>query len=247
MRLGPTRSPPEGVAPLVAKVPAPGPSERPRTSVHSFVSWSMGSFAPVARGGVTQILAMLCRMPTKFIVEGIDGVGKDTLIRSILDELGYHHVIHFSKPLNLRCYGQRACSPEEAFQRASFYAMFNLIRTASDVPVIFNRGHLGECVYAPLYRGYSGDYVFEFERNTSIGSITDVRLVLLVEDFETSKHFRDDGKSLGPVQRRREEQALFEAAFERSQIHDKRKVGVTAPHNGSFREASGVLHEVLRS
>ena len=30
-----------------------------------------------------------------------------------------------------------------------------------DINLIFNRSHLGESVYSPLYRGYSGDFVFD--------------------------------------------------------------------------------------
>ena len=44
--------------------------------------------------------------------------------------------------------------------------MFKLMIASKDkdINIIFNRSHLGESVYSPLYREYSGDYVFDIEK-----------------------------------------------------------------------------------
>ena len=44
--------------------------------------------------------------------------------------------------------------------------MFKLMINSKDkdINLIFNRSHLGETVYSPLYRGYSGDYIFDIEK-----------------------------------------------------------------------------------
>ena len=41
--------------------------------------------------------------------------------------------------------------------------MFRLLSGAPNANIICNRAHLGECVYAPIYRGYWGEYVFDIE------------------------------------------------------------------------------------
>jgi hypothetical protein len=178
----------------------------------------------------------------KLLIEGLDRLGKDTLIRGIQDRYGYHVVLHFRKPELLQCYEAEA-SPQRSYQQASFATMFQLLH-APGAAIICNRAHLGECVYAPMYRGYSGDYVFGLEQQFGVGRLLDVRLVLLTEDFARSKHFVDDGQSLGTADKREREQSLFLAAFEKSMVADKRVVCVTDAASGDFRSRSAILDSV---
>lgn len=189
----------------------------------------------------------------KYLIEGLDFLGKDTLINGILNARGFHQVIHYSKPAILNCY--ESCSADmtakemvssalREYQERSFRTMFSLLRDVKYSPLICNRAHLGECVYAPLYREYSGDYVFDLERNFEMQRNYSTRLVLLVEDFEISKHFVDDGESFD-ITKREHEQELFMAAFERSIIPDKRMILVTNQKTGGFRLKEDILAEVL--
>jgi hypothetical protein len=123
--------------------------------------------------------------------------------------------------------------------------MFQMLCGAPSAKIICNRAHLGECVYAPIYRGYPGEYVFELEREYNVHESQHMRLVLLVEDFAKSKHVLDDGKSLGGPEKRQEEQALFLRAFNNSVIRDKRVVCVTDRETGNFRSPESILDEVL--
>jgi hypothetical protein len=154
----------------------------------------------------------------KFLIEGLDRLGKDTLISGIQHARGFHQVIHYSKPLELRCYepcptGMTAAEMKQVsllqYQTNSFRTMFSLLRDAVYAPLIMNRAHLGERVYAPLYRGYSGDYVFNLEVNFGMRENRSVRLILLTEDFRTSKHFSSDGESFDD-DKRQIEQELFQ-------------------------------------
>lgn len=189
----------------------------------------------------------------KFMIEGLDRLGKDTLIKEIQHERGFHQVLHYSKPEVLECYTPKADlqAPEtmraalRAYQEASFRTMFSIMRDAKFSHVICNRAHLGEMVYAPLYRGYDGSYVFELERAFNIELLFNLRLVLLVEDFDTSRHFVDDGESFD-ITKRRDEQDRFLDAFERSHIADKRIVQVTDSSTGGFKQREQILHEVIR-
>jgi thymidylate kinase len=192
-------------------------------------------------------------MPSKFLIEGLDFLGKSSLVNGILHKLGYYQVLHFSKPLELDCYepcstGASATEMKSIaqleYQKASFRNMFTMLYEPYS-KIICDRAHLGECVYAPLYRGYSGDYVFDLEKQFTMDSNNNVQLILLTEDFDIAEHFIDDGASLGPIARRREEQELFLNAFGKSQIKHKRTICVTDQAMGGFKSKTQILAEAL--
>lgn len=187
----------------------------------------------------------------KYLIEGLDRLGKDTLINGILNTRGYHQVLHFSKPQYLTCYepcptGMSAAEMKSEalfkYQERSFRTMFSMLRDATYAHIICNRAHLGECVYAPLYRGYAGEYVFDIERSL-MKDVHSTRLILLTEDFKISQHFVDDGESFD-ITKREKEQEMFLAAFEKSCISDKRVICVT-DSTGGFRPKEQILAEVL--
>jgi thymidylate kinase len=192
-----------------------------------------------------------------YAIEGLDRLGKSTLIEGIREKQGYYEVIHFGKPQRLEFYQNSSSrffdeksyetqdiqNPELFFyQRESF--VNSMIMARSGARLIFDRWHLGEAVYAPLYRGYSGDYVFGIERLHRMDACHSVRLILLTEDFKVSKHFIDDGESFD-VTKREQEQEMFIAAFERSIIPDKRIICVTDRDLGGFKPKSQILAEAL--
>lgn len=190
-------------------------------------------------------------MTSKFIIEGLDRLGKSTLIKGIRDELGYYEVIHFSKPEELSIYKQLSANEGEEnrlrslymYQAAGFRNMMHLL--IGNAKIIFDRGHLGEAVYSPMYRSYSGDYVFELEREYCIDQEPSLKLILLIEDFRVAKHFVDDGESLGPREKRAEEQVRFIEAYTKSCIQDKKIICVTDEVTGGFRSKHDILREAL--
>jgi hypothetical protein len=184
------------------------------------------------------------------MIDGIDCLGKDTLINNIINKCGYYQVMHFSKPKVLSCYSPNGPLTQterttalRKYQEAGFRNMFSMFRDAPYSKLIANRSHLGENVYAPLYRGYSGDYVFDLEA-TFMRNVTGTRLILLTENFNFSKHFVDDGFSFN-IQKREEEQEMFLSAFERSCIIDKRVICVTDINTGNFRSPEQILELAL--
>ena len=205
----------------------------------------------------------------KFIICGIDRLGKSTLISNIRQALGFFNVLHYQKPEVLAYYKNSIASDLTFFdsvgvpvdllsnvqleleidkysryfyQLESFNQMMQILE--GDGKFIFDRGHLGEYVYAPLYRGYEGDYVFALEDSACIDQFDDVRLILLTEDFEHSRHFVSDGQSFSD-ENRKKEQNLFKTAFERSMIADKRVICVTDPTTGQFRNPLEILEEAI--
>jgi thymidylate kinase len=187
-----------------------------------------------------------------YIIEGLDRLGKSTLIENIQRESGFYQTVHMSKPKKLPFYERQTVVPPKLvennevlfmYQRDSFITMFNLIH--SDAHLIFDRAHLGEAVYAPLYRGYSGDYVFELERAMNVNDAEGVRLILLTEDFKTSKHFVDDGESFD-ITKREQEQQMFLNAVSRSRFKDKKIICVTDTTTGQFRSQMDILTEAIQ-
>ena len=184
------------------------------------------------------------------LVEGLDRLGKSTLVEIIQQELGYFQVIHFGKPKQLKFYEQKdsdgfVSTGKSAYlyQRASFDNMFQLLN--STARVIFDRAHLGECVYSPIYRNYSGNYVYDLERDYGIGDNQTTKLILLVENMSIAEHFVDDGLSFD-ITKRQQEQDLFEEAFHKSIIKNKQIICVTDSTTGQFRSKEDILKEALQ-
>lgn len=186
----------------------------------------------------------------KYLIDGIDRLGKSTLIENILQHEGYHLVIHYDKPKVLQTYkmynidGKLADLPDNAarkiYQEECNKSMFSLL--SSKASIIFDRTHLGELVYAPLYRGYSGEYVLTDEAGFVFHhpQAEDVKLILL-----TTSNLNitvDDGQSFDYT-RRGEEQELFKSAFNRS-ILPKIMVDVHNGHGG-YKSSYDILKEVL--
>lgn len=110
--------------------------------------------------------------------------------------------------------------------------------------MICDRSHLGEVVYASLYRGYSGNYVFELEDAfIAAGSRfhKQTKLVLLVTD--NFSIIQDDGNSFD-FSMIESEQDQFMRALKRSRITNKQIVNVH-DGNGSFKAPAAILQEVL--
>lgn len=203
--------------------------------------------------------------PTKFLIDGIDRLGKSSLIKRIQQELGYRMVIHYDKPQVLNKYLNSAHAIKQAnpndlndpqiqslsvdniarylYQYDTNVNMFKLMET--DIPTIFDRTHLGEMVYAPLYRKYPGDYVYRLEReflkSKPYTSHSNIRMILLTSS--NTDMLVDDGLSFDPS-KKNEEQNMFISAFNKSAITNKVIVDV---HNGSggYKSYEQVFEEAI--
>lgn len=165
----------------------------------------------------------------KIIIEGVDRLGKSSLIEGLLNKLGYHIVLHYQKPLKLECYNNDL----KKYQYESFKHGFNLLK--SNECVIMDRFHLGEVVYSPRYRSYDGSYVYSMEDLS-----TKINLILLTtSDFS---FISDDGESFD-FSRKEEEQDSFIEAFYKSNIINKFIIKVN--DGNKFRSKDEVLSDVL--
>lgn len=192
------------------------------------------------------------------IVEGIDRLGKDTLITNLKHHLGARPVLHYQKPELLDVYlsqartalGETASEIELKrhaqliYQQRSFYSMFGVLNNT--VPVILNRAHLGECVYAHRYRGYDGSYVLGTEAMfiDELNYTFHVRTLLVLLYTDDFSFVKDDGASFD-FSAKQEEQVDFMAAFDRSRI--QRKLLLKVNKGAEFRSQKELASEVLEA
>lgn len=131
---------------------------------------------------------------SKFIIiEGTDNTGKDTqqnLIIQNLKDIVFHKIHYSSLPF------KDDINMHTSYSKKMYEDMFKMMMLCKDkdINIIFNRSHLGESIYSPLYRGYSGDYVFEIEKEFVNVLRENLYLITLTNDPHTIWN-RDDGKS----------------------------------------------------
>lgn len=176
----------------------------------------------------------------KIIVEGIDRIGKSGLIEGLINTYGYHHLVHFTKPVHTNYY-KHYVGPNHQFeyQYASHVRGFRLLNDSH--PVIFDRFHLGEAVYSKRYRGYSGDYVFLIEKEHP-KALNETYLILLYSS--NVNMLIDDGKSLDYA-KRKEEQDDFINAFEKSSIKRKITIDVYDIYSQTYHPRDVILQKVV--
>jgi len=185
---------------------------------------------------------------SKFIIiEGTDNVGKDTQQDLIIENMSDHvfHKLHYSS-LPFKDDKDKHAN----YSKKLYETMFQLMMKSKlaskpgdlDINFIFNRSHLGETVYSPLYRGYSGDYVFDIEKKYTKALREDLYLITLVNDPHTILK-RDDGKSFyGNEEEVKAEVEGFTRAHRKSSIKNKLLVNVGTM---SAIEVSNILVDFL--
>lgn len=176
-----------------------------------------------------------------FIIEGIDNIGKGTLIKNIQNMYGYFHYIHYEKPIKSIAYNNSTIKWQEESFRQGFHLLTTHVRT------IYDRFHLGECVYSPLYRDVDGEYVFKLEREyiyPRMGKAQDTTRMILL----TTSNFDiiiDDGLSFNKDAKEKEQQ-LFINAFDKSIIDNKVIIDVH-DGNGNFKTPEQIFNESINN
>lgn len=181
-----------------------------------------------------------------FIIEGLDRCGKDTQIGLLQKRYfpEFWHVFHYSKiPFD-------QINQHKEYSESLYSDMFLLMadNIISERNFIFNRSHLGESVYAPLYRGYDGDYVFDIERKflEPTGDVLQQRLfmITLVNDPAILVK-RDDGLGFTKSEEGiKKEKERFERAHNKSLIKNKLLIncGTMTPE-----EISDIIYNFIES
>ena len=181
---------------------------------------------------------------SKFIIiEGTDNVGKDTQQNLIIEKMNEYvfHKFHYSS-LPFKDDKEMHATYSKKMYDDMFKVMINC--KDKDINFIFNRSHLGETVYSPLYRGYSGDYVLDIEKKYTKALREDLYLITLTNDPHTILK-RDDGKSFyGNEEEVKAEVDGFRRAHRLSTIKNKLHVNVGTM---SADEVSNIIIDFLKT
>ena len=180
---------------------------------------------------------------SKFIIiEGTDNTGKDTqqnLIIKKVNDLVFQKLHYSSLPF------KDDKEKHITYSQKLYDDMFKLMILSKDkdINIIFNRSHLGESVYSPLYREYSGDYVFDIEKQYVHSLREELYLITLTNDPHTILK-RDDGLSFyGNEEEVKAEVDGFNRAHRLSKIKNKLKI-----HLGTMSadEVSNIIIDFLK-
>ena len=165
------------------------------------------------------------------VVCGPDGVGKSTQIRHLKTFFSHNrdkllHEMHYTADVAKSMQPEQAKSTSREYYRGMFCILTEMMKHGFNI--VCDRAHLGEAVYAQKYRNYSGDYVFDMEKEFScVSTDPDTYLIVFVADPEDLA-CREDGNSLGQeVEDKIEEVSRFREAFRKSNFRNKILIDIT--------------------
>ena len=166
-----------------------------------------------------------------FVVMGIDRIGKNTFIEKILKDFDPNlKEIHLSKP--------PADVDPLMFTKAEYAEYFMELKKKDHL--CYNRGHIDEFVYGPLYREQNTYWLKIYEEELWDDVQNTVFILLISENFNVME---DDGNSLD-YSRRQEEQDLFIKHFQESPMTNKIIIR-TIDRNG-YRLISSIKEDLIR-
>jgi thymidylate kinase len=174
------------------------------------------------------------------VVEGPDNVGKSTLIKGLKNLMSDYIMqsLHYSSVKH------KTTEDCIEYNKKLYTMMFDIMKFSIQFDksgLIFDRSHLGELVYGPMYRGYSGEYCLDIENKFKniIDIYNNLYLIVLVDEPENLIK-RDDGLSFSTkVDKKIEEIQRFEYAYEQSNIKNKLFINI------KDKDEKDVLKEVL--
>jgi len=143
------------------------------------------------------------------ICEGCDKTGKTTFINEWFKQRDNTIIRHFKQP-------PEDVDDQEGYQIGRYALEIDWLAVNShDVNVIYDRFLYGEAVYAPMYRGYSPSWIWDFERRI-IGSGIEAVLVLFeATEEEISDKWSGDYLAKHDV---RECQDRFREIYDKSRL-----------------------------
>lgn len=171
------------------------------------------------------------------LFDGLDNTGKTTQIQKLVsyfankdmistvckyskfDKLDKKKEEKFSKRFYKDYFEKIVNWPDKVTPDPAYVAEDN-IHYIHDNNLILDRGHISEAVYAPMYRSYSGDYVWDLEK--CLENKYNIYLIVLINSVEKAIE-REDGLSLsnGDADKINIEISKFAEAYKKSCIQNK--------------------------
>jgi len=188
------------------------------------------------------------------IIEGVDRLGKDTLINGIWQHYNKENFIfrHFGKP-------PKGMSPQETLDyqfnifNNEIWLVENFIENMDEWSYypnnfIWNRSHLGEYVYAQMFRGISRQEIRKkiqlYEERCFTNATPDMYLITLAATPEFCFQC-DDGDSLSnSIDNKTKELELFKEVHKISIIPHKKTIKVD--FDGEYRSKESILESAIK-
>lgn len=168
------------------------------------------------------------------ICEGPDNVGKSTLIQNLKNYYNNYtlHTLHYS---NVKS------QDPITYSKKLYFEMFNMmvdITKFDNTGIICDRSHIGEMVYGPIYRNYSGEHVLTIEKKFKrFKDVWDNLILVTLIDKPERLIEREDGLSFSTdINMKRTEISNFIEATTKSNI--KHKLVINIEHNNELQALS---------
>jgi len=178
------------------------------------------------------------------IVEGPDNVGKTTLINNIKNNFNdvIFQTMHFS---NVK---QQSSEDVVEYSKKLYSDMFYVMSCMQGIVaggVICDRSHLGEMVYGPIYRGYTGEYVLSIEDTYANSKFFENLILITCYDDPENLIERDDGLSFSlDLETKKTEISNFLNAHEQSNIKHKLLLNIK---NYNAEQASAATTHAIKA
>jgi len=181
------------------------------------------------------------------IIAGPDCVGKNLLIKNIIKDFENITVRHFTVPKNLKP-GEITNYWKDEYSHALH--LVNHARKEEKCPhklYVWNRSHICETVYGPLYRNSNSEWIWKMEQFWDLDKEDETYLILLYADPEFIVK-QEDGESISnELEKRQKEVQLYLEGFEKSIIKNKLKLKVNegdeyVPAIGIWYKVSNFIH-----
>jgi len=169
------------------------------------------------------------------IIEGMDNCGKSTLIKKLSSE---------DKNPKKLCFNSTS-PPKGVESDWAIYNNFAVFGKSMDLSedgwnIYMDRAHLGETVYAPLYRDMDPSWVWKMERELELNEEC-VLIVMVCDKTHAEEH--NDGNNISD-DHHDEERKLFENSYRTSSIENKLLVDVS---DKGFEESQKEIEEWLET
>jgi thymidylate kinase len=183
------------------------------------------------------------------IFDSVDAIGKDTQIEKLVQEAHKRgiitHILHYSNIKGLK--DNNAVRDLSVKQYQSIFTFMKDVAIPSKDLFIYNRAHLSEYVYSPMYRNYDGYYVFALEKTILKDSLSkDIYLFSFTDNpekiIERDKE-RGDGQSFSlDLDKKKQELDMFKEAYNLSSIYRKNLINI---ENKSIDDVADEINQTV--
>lgn len=196
------------------------------------------------------------------IVEGLDRVGKDTLISNIQNDFTIANkpvkTIHFTGPSKeevIKIYKEYTSENAFNYQKDIFNNAFDetiYCVNQKKISVIWNRSHIGEYVYGQLFRGLTSSGIqkeindMNFYLFDHLNKLDAILITMICSDIEFLLK-NEDGNSLSiESEDKQNEVNLFKHIHDNFPLPDKNKFLIDIADEKYMNKSENVYFDVLR-